>query len=88
MGPAAFAVHQRTSQRAYVGLQLSGKLDGYLADIDQQAEDMFLWLVDQMARREGVTENLKVADQMAWVSCMNNIRNRAAEIVNTELIFA
>ncbi len=72
----------------YVGLQLSGKLDSYLADIDQQAEDMFLRLVDQIARREDVTESLKAADQMAWVGRMDNIRNRAIEIVNAELIFA
>ncbi len=72
----------------YVGLQLSGKLDSYLADIDQQAEDMFLRLVNQIAKQEGVTESLKTADQMAWVSHMNNIRNRAVEIVNEELIFA
>ncbi len=51
----------------YAGLQLSGKLDSYLADIDQQAEDMFFRLVNQMARQEGMTESLKAADQMAWV---------------------
>ncbi len=71
----------------YVGLQLSGKLDSYLAGIDQEAEDMFLRLVNQMARQEGVTESLKTADQMAWIGRMNNIRNRAIEIVNAELIF-
>lgn len=71
----------------YFGLQLSGKLGYYLADIDQQAEDMFLRLVNQLARQEGVTENLKAADQMTWVGHMNNIRNRAIEIVNAELIF-
>lgn len=71
----------------YVGLQLSDKLGCYLADIDQQAEDMFLRLVNKLARQEGVTENLKAADQMTWVCHMNNIRNRAAEIVNAELIF-
>ncbi len=71
----------------YAGLQLSSKLDSYLADIDQQAEDMFLRLVNQIARREGVTESLKTADQMAWVGRMNNIRERAVEIINTELIY-
>ncbi len=71
----------------YVGLQLSGKLDSYLAGIDQEAEDMFLRLVNQMARQEGVTESLKTADQMAWIGRMNNIRNWAIEIVNAELIF-
>ncbi len=72
----------------YVAFQLSGKLDSYLADIDRQAEDMFLRLVNQIARQEGVTESLKTADQMAWIGRMNNIRNRAIEIVNAELIFA
>ncbi len=72
----------------YVGLQLSGKLDSYLADIDQQAEEMFLQLVKQMAGQEGITEKLKSADQMAWVGRMNNIRERAVEIVNTKLICA
>ena len=72
----------------YVGLQLSGKLSDYLADVDQQAEEMFLQLVSQMARQKGVTEKLKSADQMAWVSSMNNIQNRVVEIVNDKLIFA
>ena len=68
-------------------LQLSGKLDSYIADIDQQAQEMFERLVKQMAEWEGVTEQLKAADQMAWVGRMNNIRNRATEIVNSEIIF-
>ena len=68
-------------------LQISGKLNDYLADIDRQAEGMFERLVKQMAKSEGVTEQLKAADQMAWVGKMNNIRNRAAEIVNSEFIF-
>ncbi len=74
----------------YVGLQLSGKLDSYLDGINQQAEDMFLRLVNQIARREGVTESLKAADQMAGVGRMNNICERAVEIVNivnAELIY-
>ncbi len=66
---------------------MSGKLDSYLADIDQQAEDMFLRLVNQIARQEGVTESLKAADQMAWVGRMNNTCERAVEIVNAELIY-
>ena len=68
-------------------LQISGKLNDYLADIDRQAEGMFERLVKQMAKSEGVTEQLKAADQMAWTGKMNNIRNRAAEIVNSEIIF-
>ena len=59
----------------------------YLADIDRQAEEMFLRLVKQMAEVEGVTEALKAADQMEWVSRINNIRNRAMETVNSELIY-
>ena len=65
-----------------------GKLNSYLANIDQQAEEMFELLVKQMAEREGVTEQLKAADQMGWVRRMNNIRNRAAEITTSELIYA
>ena len=69
------------------GLQLSGKLNSYLADIDKQAEEMFSRLVKQMAEREGVTEQLKVDNQMAWVGRMNNIRSRATEVVNTDFIY-
>lgn len=71
----------------YTNLLTSGKLNSYLADIDKQAEDMFLLLVEQMAEREGVTEQLKAENQMEWVCRMNNIRSRVAEIVNAELIF-
>lgn len=69
------------------GLQFSGKLNGYLADIDSQADKMFKQLVKQMADREGITEQLKADDQIAWVCRMNNIRNRAMEIVNSEIIY-
>lgn len=72
----------------YANLLTSGKLNSYLANIDQQAEEMFELLVKQMAEREGVTEQLKAADQMGWVRRMNNIRNRAAEITTSELIYA
>ena len=72
----------------YTNLLTSGKLNGYLADIDKQAEDMFFRLVKQMAEREGVTEKLKADKQMEWVSRMNNIRSRATEIVNHDIIFA
>ena len=65
-----------------------GELNAYLADIDQQAEELFLRLVKQMAEAEGVTEQLKADNQMEWVGRMNNIRNRAMEIVNNELIYA
>lgn len=68
-------------------LQLSGKLNGYIADIDQQAEDMFFRLVKQMAECESVSETLKAEDQMEWIQRINSIRNRAIEIVNTGIIF-
>ena len=70
----------------YINLLTSGKLNSYLADIDKQAEDMFFWLVKQMAKREGVTEKLKADNQMEWVARMNNIRSRATEIVNENII--
>ena len=71
----------------YTNLLTSGKLNSYLADIDKQAEDMFLRLVEQMAKREGVTEQLKAENQMEWVGRMNNIRSKAMEIVTAELIY-
>lgn len=72
----------------YTNLLTSGKLNSYLADINKHAEEMFLRLVKQMAERESVTEQLKAHNQMEWVGRMNNIRNRATEIVNTDLIYA
>ncbi len=71
----------------YFNLLTSGKLNGYLVDIDKQAEEMFSRLVKQMAEHEGVTEQLKADNQMAWVTRMNNIHNRITEIVNTDLIY-
>ncbi len=71
----------------YYNLLISGKLNAHLVGIDRQAEDIFFWLVKQMAEREGVTEHLKAENQMEWVERMNNIRNRATEIVNNDLIF-
>ena len=70
----------------YTNLLTSGKLNSYLADIGKQAEDMFFRLVKQMAEREGVTEKLKADNQMVWVGRMNNIRSRAKEIVNHDII--
>ena len=72
----------------YHNLLTSGKLNGYLSDLDKQAEDMFSRLVKQMAEREGVTEQLKAASSMEWVRKMNSIRNRAVEITSSELIYA
>ena len=71
----------------YLNLLTSGTLNGYLADIDNQAEDMFSRLLKQMAEREGVTEQLKADNQMEWVMRMNNIRSRITEIINKELIY-
>ena len=71
----------------YYNLLTSGKLNSYLADIEQQAQQLFLRLVKQMAEREGVTEKLKADNQMAWVARMNDIRSRATEVVNTDLIY-
>ena len=71
----------------YTNLLTSGKLNSYLADIDEQAEDLFFRLVNQMVEREGVTEQMKANEMMKWVGSMNNIRNRAEEIVLTELVY-
>ena len=68
-------------------LLLSGKLNSHLAEIDSRATEMFDRLVKQLAEKEGITEQLKAQDQMAWVGAMNNIRNRAEEIVLHEMIF-
>ena len=70
----------------YTNLLTSGRLNGYLVDIDKHAEEMFERLTRQMAIAEGVTERLKADNQMVWVGRMNSIRNRAIEIVNSELI--
>ena len=71
----------------YTNLLISCKLNSYLADIDEQAEVMFSRLVKQLAEKENVTEKLKAENQMLWVQRMNNIRNRAREIVDKELIY-
>ena len=77
--------HRRAT---YAMLLTSGKLNSYLADVDRQAEELFSQLVKQMAEAEGVTETLKADEPMEWVGRMNNIRNRATEIVNAEIIYA
>ena len=71
----------------YYNLLTSGKLNSYLTDIEQQAQQLFLRLVNDLAEKENVTEELKATDMMLWVQKMNNIRNRATEIVNAELIY-
>ena len=72
----------------YTELMTSGRLNSYLADINEQVTAQMRLLITQMAECEGVTEQLKAQDQMLWVQRMNNIRDRAAEIVNHDLIYA
>ena len=76
--------HRKVS---YTNLLTSGRLNDYLADIDEQANELFLRLVKQMAEHEGATEQLKAENQMEWIKTMNSIQHRATETVNTELIF-
>ena len=79
---------QEHKRAVYTTLLTSGKLNCYLADIDEQAEEMFFRLVEQMKEREGITEKLKSENPLCWIGKMNNIRNRAEESINQELIFA
>ena len=72
----------------YTSLLLSGNLSSYLADIDQQAQKMLDGIIEQMTQAQGITEALKVTDQMAWIGIMNSIRDSAMEIVNKEIIYA
>ena len=72
----------------YSELLISGKLNSYLADINEQAEEMFSRLVKQLAEKESVTEALKAENQMLWVQKMNSIRNAAMEVVSNDLIYA
>lgn len=71
----------------YYNLLTSGKLNSYLADIEQQAQQLFLRLVKELAEKENVTEELKADDMLLWVQKMNNIRSRATEIVNNEVVY-
>lgn len=79
---------KKNRQSLYYQLLLSGKLNDHLANIEEQAQDMMWTLPKQMAKAEGVTEELKRRDQMAWVGAMNNIQSRVREIINRELIFS
>ncbi len=72
----------------YFDLFVSGKLNAYLVDVNAQAEELFLRTVKEMAALEGVTEALKAENQMRWVGAMNNIKNRATEIVNNRIVFS
>lgn len=71
----------------YYNLLTSGKLHSHLADVEEQAQDLFSRLVKEYAEKEGITEQLKSTDQMKWVGKMNAIRNAATEIINQELIY-
>ena len=71
----------------YYNLLTSGKLNSYLIDIEEQAQDLYLRLVKDLAEKENVTEELKASDMMLWVQKMNNVRNRAIEKVNTDIIY-
>ena len=75
------------SRSVYLNLLTSGRLNDYLADIEEQAQKRFERIVEQMAESEGITEQLKATDQVAWVGEMNNIWSRAREVVNAELIY-
>lgn len=86
-GKAHAAYLKRTQRHVYAQLAAEGKLGTYLAQIDEQANSMLELLIRQMAKREGVTEQLKAADQMEWVRRMNSIRSRAEEIVNSDLVY-
>ena len=77
--------HRKT---VYTELLTNGKLNNYLADLNEQAEDMFFRLVKELAEKEGITEKLKAENQMLWVRRMNAIRETATEIVNNNLIYA
>ncbi len=75
------------SRSVYLNLLTSGRLNDYLADIEEQAQKRFERIVEQMAESEGITEQLKATDQVAWVGEMNNIWSRARAVVNAELIY-
>ena len=72
----------------YYNLLTSGKLHSHLADVEEQAQDLFSRLVKEYTKKEGITEQLKATDQMKWVQKMNNVRERATEIVNADVVFA
>ena len=79
---------KQNKKSLYIELKMSGKLNDHLADVNEEAEEMFHRLVKQLAEKQGVTEQLKADNQMEWVGRMNCIRNQATEIINSELICA
>ncbi len=86
-GQRHFQYLKQNKKGFYSALLIEGKLLDYLVDVNMQAEEMLFQLVKQMAKKEGITEEMKRLDQMTWVGAMNNVRNRAEEIVLNELIF-
>ena len=88
MGQKAFEHLREHRPVLHTSLVLRGKLHSYLAEVDNRATEMLERLVKQMAAQQGITEQLKAQDQMAWIGAMNNIRNAAEEIVHAEVIFA
>lgn len=86
-GQRHYAFIRKHNKPLFSSLWLTGELNAYIEDVDRQAEAMFEKLVHDLAEKENITECLKATDQIEWVRRMNNIRNRAEEIVNTELIF-
>ena len=78
---------RQNRRMTYTNLLTTGKLPGYLTEIDRQAQEMFSRLIEQYAATEGITEQLKAADQLAWVGRMNSIRERAEEVVLSELVY-
>lgn len=87
MGADAQGVSARTPTGQYNELLLSGKLWTYLADLNKQADDRLACIISQMQAAEGITEELKARDQLAWVGAMNSIRSRAEEIIRSEMIY-
>ena len=87
MGAAAQTVSQRVPSRINNALLLSGKLNAYLAGIDQQAQELMDTIIQQMAEAQEITETMKATDQMAWIGKMNNIRVSAMEAVDKELTY-
>lgn len=78
---------KKHKQTMYSELLVTGKFNGYLAEIDRQAEDMLLQLIEEMAKSEDITEQLKADNQIEWIQQMNNVRQQAIEIINSELIY-
>ena len=77
----------KSKKPIYTGMLLSGKLNAHLEEVDRSADKMFSQLAEQMAVQEGITEQLKASDQMAWVCEMNNIQERATELINSDIIY-